>query len=138
MTDQNAAHFPISVKGVLINDGMIPLLKNERDEWELPGGKLELGEAFEETLRREVIEELGVSVEVMEPLNNWIYHVNNVHVAVITYRVEVVDIEFNPKVSHEHKELRLFRPEDIAVLKMPDEYKNSIALALQRQSHEFT
>ena len=36
--------FPVSVKGVAVQDGKVLLLENERNEWELPGGKLELGE----------------------------------------------------------------------------------------------
>jgi len=36
--------FPVSVKGVVVRDGRVLLLRNERDEWELPGGKLDLGE----------------------------------------------------------------------------------------------
>ena len=35
--------FPVSVKGVTVRAGKV-LLENERAEWELPGGKLELGE----------------------------------------------------------------------------------------------
>jgi 8-oxo-dGTP pyrophosphatase MutT (NUDIX family) len=34
----------ISIKGVLIEGGAVVLLENERDEWELPGGRLEPGE----------------------------------------------------------------------------------------------
>ena len=41
---QTVRAFPVSVKGVLVRDGQVLLLKNEREEWELPGGKLGLGE----------------------------------------------------------------------------------------------
>ena len=34
----------MSVKGVLLEDDRVVLLLNERDEWELPGGRLERGE----------------------------------------------------------------------------------------------
>lgn len=34
----------VSVKGVLFIGDEVVLLKNERDEWELPGGRLETGE----------------------------------------------------------------------------------------------
>jgi 8-oxo-dGTP pyrophosphatase MutT (NUDIX family) len=36
--------FPVSVKGAAVQGGKVLLLRNERDEWELPGGKLEVGE----------------------------------------------------------------------------------------------
>lgn len=39
---------PVSIKGVVLHEGAVLLLKNERDEWELPGGKLERGETPEE------------------------------------------------------------------------------------------
>ena len=32
--------FPVSVKGVAVQNGRVLLLENERGEWELPGGKL--------------------------------------------------------------------------------------------------
>jgi len=31
---------PISLKAVVIRRGQVPLLKNERNEWELPGASL--------------------------------------------------------------------------------------------------
>jgi 8-oxo-dGTP pyrophosphatase MutT (NUDIX family) len=38
--------FKVSIKGVLAApDGRVILLQNERDEWELPGGQIELNES---------------------------------------------------------------------------------------------
>jgi ADP-ribose pyrophosphatase YjhB (NUDIX family) len=54
---QDVRAFPVSVKGVLVRGGRVLLLKNEREEWELPGGKLELGEAPAVCVAREITEE---------------------------------------------------------------------------------
>ena len=55
-----AAHaFPVSVKGVAVQGGRVLLLENERNEWELPGGKLELREEPADCVVREIREEAG-------------------------------------------------------------------------------
>ncbi|MFD2235322.1 NUDIX domain-containing protein [Phaeospirillum tilakii] len=43
--------FPVSVKGVLFSESKVVLLENERSEWELPGGKLDTGEAPSQCVR---------------------------------------------------------------------------------------
>src|SRR2546423_530380 len=84
--DYNAHRFPVSVKGVIIRDGQVILLRNERDEWELPGGKLELSESPDQCLAREIAEELGLAVEPPNILESWTYNiVPRVHVLVIYY-----------------------------------------------------
>lgn len=56
--------FPVSIKDVLIIDGKALLLKNERNEWDLPGGRIELGETPENCLRGELQEEISVNLEI--------------------------------------------------------------------------
>jgi hypothetical protein len=54
--------FPVSVKGVAVQVGKVLLLENERAEWELPDGKLELGEDPADCVIREIGEEAGWKV----------------------------------------------------------------------------
>ena len=51
--------YPTSVKGVLLVDHQVLLVKNSRDEWELPGGRIDEGEEHSQTLSREFAEELS-------------------------------------------------------------------------------
>lgn len=56
--------WPVSVKGILLDQDKLLLLRNPRGEWELPGGRLEADETPEVCLAREIDEELGLAVEV--------------------------------------------------------------------------
>ncbi|MEI7870939.1 MAG: NUDIX domain-containing protein [Alphaproteobacteria bacterium] len=67
--------FPLSVKGVVLHQGRVLLLVNERDEWDLPGGRPEAGEDHRAALAREVREETGLSVEIGAPLDEHLFEV---------------------------------------------------------------
>jgi|ERR1700741_3180825 len=56
----------VSVAGIVVDDQDRVLLIQRRDNghWEPPGGVLELDETFEEGVKREVLEETGVYIEV--------------------------------------------------------------------------
>ncbi|AJX32775.1 NUDIX hydrolase [Burkholderia oklahomensis] len=53
---------PISVKAIIFRGQSVLFLRNPRGEWELPGGRPEIGESLEDALMREVREECAFSV----------------------------------------------------------------------------
>jgi 8-oxo-dGTP pyrophosphatase MutT (NUDIX family) len=61
------------VKGVLLEGDRVVLLLNERDEWELPGGRLERGEDPVACLEREFADELGAEIVADRVLDCWLY-----------------------------------------------------------------
>jgi 8-oxo-dGTP diphosphatase len=60
----------VGVGGVIIQDGRALLIRRGseplRGEWSIPGGTLELGESLEEGVARELREETGLEVRVLE------------------------------------------------------------------------
>jgi 8-oxo-dGTP pyrophosphatase MutT (NUDIX family) len=124
--DNNAYRFPVSVKGVVIRDGKVILVRNERDEWELPGGKLELSESPEQCLAREIAEELRLAIDPETILDSWIYTIApGVHVLVLTYGCSE-PFKGEAVLSDEHMELRWFPLDEVDGLRMPEGYKKSI------------
>ena len=60
----------VGVGGVIIDDGRALLIRRGseplRGEWSIPGGTLELGESLEQGVARELREETGLEVQVLE------------------------------------------------------------------------
>lgn len=60
----------VGVGGVVIEDGRALLIRRGSEpllgEWSIPGGTLELGETLEEGVTRELQEETGLDVRVLE------------------------------------------------------------------------
>ncbi len=119
-------NFPVSIKGVLIIDGRALLLKNERNEWDLPGGRIELGETPENCLIREFQEEASVNVEIEGIIESYLFEViPEKHVFIVTYGCELRGY-FSPKVSHEHQEIGLHSIDDLQNINIPVGYARSI------------
>ena len=65
--------------GFIVSNNKFLLVKRADNDtfypgvWEIPGGKLEFGEATETGLRRELKEEVGLEVEIISPISVWDY-----------------------------------------------------------------
>jgi 8-oxo-dGTP pyrophosphatase MutT (NUDIX family) len=118
--------YPVSVKGVLFSPKReIVLLLNEREQWELPGGRIEPGESSIECLAREIREELNIEARVGAPVDTYLFEViPGKHVFIATYRCALAG-PFTPSVSHEHKRIGLFSPEALPT-NLPSGYRTSI------------
>ncbi len=131
-----APTFPVSVKGVVLDPRQrVLLVKNERDEWELPGGRIEIGESPENCVAREIFEETQWKVATGPVLDTWMHYIREVerHVFIVTYGCWPVS-DVAPVLSHEHKEIGLFARSEIDGLYMPDGYKRSIGAWYERVS----
>ncbi|MFJ3046271.1 NUDIX domain-containing protein [Herbaspirillum chlorophenolicum] len=122
--------YPVSIKGVLqAPDGKIVLLENERNEWELPGGRIESGETPQQCLAREIGEELNLRVEVGAIIDAWMFEViPGKRVFIATYGCTLIG-DFAPDISHEHKRVGLFAANALPG-NLPAGYRASIERSL--------
>ena len=95
--------YPLSIKGVLIHDGRVLLLLNERDEWDLPGGRPDAGEDHRAALVREVREETGLAVEVGALVDEHLFEVLPQRFVRIVAYACTLRTEGEIALSHEHR-----------------------------------
>ena len=122
----NLSHkFPVSAKVVIIDDNKVLCLKNERNEWDFPGGKINYNEDIEESLKREIKEETNLKIKNLNILNPVNLKFNGVSVIVLIYSA---NISCNSPIiiSYEHSEYNFFSKSEIRNLNMPQYYKNLI------------
>ncbi len=119
-------NLPVSVKGVVLERESVILLENERDEWELPGGRLEPGEDLRECLEREVLEELNLHVEAGPLLDAFVYEVvEGRHVLIVVYGCFVGDLS-GMKKSDEHRDVGVFGVSEMDRINLPEGYGRAV------------
>lgn len=122
----------ISVKGIIFEDGKIWLRMNERSDWELPGGRLDEGEQPEETVVREIREELGreISQPGLVDVYIWKKHFGKAtHVEIVTFVAETAQVvaDFEHVGEAGKSQFRLFSVvEALALDNLPDVYKRAL------------
>jgi 8-oxo-dGTP pyrophosphatase MutT (NUDIX family) len=119
----------ISVKGVVLLDERVLLVGNERAEWELPGGRLELDETPEQCVVREIAEETGWAVASGPILDSYVYRINlpdvDARIFIVTYGCYLLRRE-ELRLSPEHNDIGLFTSAEVATLNVPSGYRRSV------------
>jgi 8-oxo-dGTP pyrophosphatase MutT (NUDIX family) len=128
---------PVSAKGVVLEDGRVWLRKNEWGKWELPGGRMDLDEQPEQTVVRELREELGLEVSVKQLVDAYIWHKDfgrHPYILLITYLCKlekrVGDVEHIGEGGL--AEFKTYKPHDLDAIDLPDPYRRAIKLAMDQ------
>jgi ADP-ribose pyrophosphatase YjhB (NUDIX family) len=117
-TDQLSDTFPVSVKAFIKDQDRYLLLQNERGEWDFPGGKLETGATFGQTLMEEVLEETNLKVDLENLCYLEQHKVNQSWVVVAVYLAKINSASA-VQISHEHMEYGFYTEEEIKSLHTP-------------------
>ena len=124
-TDEISDKFPISIKAILIEEEKVLCLKNERDEWDLPGGKISFGENPEDCLVREVKEETNLVIGDLNFHRLLNVNFNDVNIFLVVYKAKI-SCDNHIIESYEHSDYNFFSKTEISKLNMPICYKDML------------
>jgi len=82
-------------------------------KWEFPGGKINSGETPEQCLKRELMEELGIEVDVGQPLPHTTYQYREYCVTLLPF---ICNITGGRLTLHEHKAFAWISPDSLHTL----------------------
>jgi 8-oxo-dGTP diphosphatase len=106
--------------------------KHMGGKWEFPGGKIEPGETPEESLARELEEELAVRARVGELLCRSFYEGDGISLELLVYRVSIVD---GTPTLLEHQEIRWVLPADLLSYDLADSDRNVVECLRLGETH---
>lgn len=116
----------VSVKGVIKKNNSFLLRKNERNEYELLGGKLEKDDInLRDRLKKEFLEESGIKIIVNKELEPWFLNINGDKVLIIPY---ICNIDYIPSVLYDQDggELYWVKGRNINKINIPKGYLDTI------------
>ena len=102
------------VAGVIFSGDRLLLHRRKKGDalegtWEFPGGKVEEGETQEGALRREILEETGLEIEVEEKLGEVVHEYPHIHIRLIAYKAQAE----NRKMESREGTCRWVHPQEV-------------------------
>ncbi|MCK4891076.1 MAG: NUDIX hydrolase [Candidatus Pacebacteria bacterium] len=117
----------VSIKGLLCRDNKVLLLKTPTGRWELPGGRMNFGENVEQTLKREIKEEIGFKdVKMGNLANTWSFISKEIIHHFIVFVFEFFTEESKIKLSVEHVEYKWISVSNFEEIDMSEGHKESL------------
>ncbi|MBI3442991.1 MAG: NUDIX hydrolase [Candidatus Sungbacteria bacterium] len=118
----------IPQKAIIIHEGRVLIVQDDKGMWQLPGGRLHEGETPIEGLQREIREELSVEVKVVSIFDTFVFvSVSGARHFLVIYSCELLgDIKDIQKQEDEIKGLRWIYADEIESFTMWTEYKEVI------------
>lgn len=135
MTEQPQKHVHVAC-AIIERDGLVLAALRSASmnlplKWEFPGGKIEPGEGREECLRRELVEEMGVQIDVGRPLAPATHHYPTFTVTLYPFVCTILSGQIT---LHEHSEIRWLPADQMHELEWADadipiisEYQGQVA-----------
>ena len=125
MDNINDNIFQVSVKGLFFNeDNKLMMLLQDNGMWEPPGGRIQKGENFIESLKRECFEDTGLECEILDNRPLIVYPtVDQDGRARIMVYFKIAPKNFNFKPSDECVDIKFYTKEEIRKLKTVPQLK---------------
>lgn len=79
-------------------------------KWEFPGGKIDSGESAEACIKRELLEELNIEVEILERLSDSSFEYPAFTINLIPF---IATLKAGELTLREHKDLKWLHPDEL-------------------------
>ncbi len=102
---------------ILINHKILAAKRKKSDSrgglWEFPGGKIEYGETPEQCIKREIIEELEIDIEIIKNMNTVEHRYNDINIRLIPFLVTAKTDKYR---INNHEEVYFFEKHELEKL----------------------